>query len=106
MGFATVYLVGFDHSYTIPTDAQVDGTGILSRSSDPNHFHPDYFGSGYRWHDPMVERMEMAFRRAREVYEGSGRRVFNATIGGHLEVFERVDYGSLFPNKRHAGSKV
>ena len=103
MGCAQVYLVGFDHSYRIPTDAQVDGSGILSRSSDPNHFHPDYFGKGYRWHDPMVERMEMAFRRARDVYEASGRRILNATVGGHLEVFDRVGYGSLFAAERERG---
>jgi hypothetical protein len=88
--------VGFDHSYKIPRDARVEGTEILSRSGDPNHFHPDYFGSGFRWHDPMVERMDLAFRRARGVYERSGRRIFNATVGGQLEVFERVDYSGLF----------
>jgi hypothetical protein len=103
MGFTSVYLVGFDHSYEIPKDAKVDGSGILSRSNDPNHFHPDYFGSGYRWHDPMVERMEMAFRRAREVYESSGRRILNATVGGHLEVFDRVDYGSVFTDEPQRG---
>ena len=96
MGFSDVYLVGFDHSYKIPDDAKVDGEGILSQSSDPNHFNSTYFGKGYRWHDPMVERMEQAFCRAREVYSAAGRRIFNATVGGKLEVFERVDYKSLF----------
>ena len=103
MGCAPVYLVGFDHCYEIPKDAQVDGSGILSRSSDPNHFHPDYFGSGYRWHDPMVERMEMAFRRARDVYQSTGRKILNATVGGHLEVFDRVDYSSLFAAEPERG---
>jgi hypothetical protein len=96
MGFTEIYLIGFDHSYNIPTDAKIEGTGILSQSSDPNHFDSNYFGRGYRWHDPMVERMEQAFRRAREVYEASGRRILNATIGGRLDVFERVDYYGLF----------
>jgi hypothetical protein len=96
MGFAEVYLIGFDHSYQIPIDAKIEGTGILSQSSDPNHFDLNYFGKGYRWHDPMVERMEQAFQRARGVYEGSQRKILNATVGGKLEVFERVDYDSLF----------
>ncbi|MCK4822438.1 DUF115 domain-containing protein, partial [bacterium] len=60
MGFSEVYLVGFDHSYTIPPEAQVAGTEIRSTSDDPNHFHPDYFGKGYRWHDPKLDRMEKA----------------------------------------------
>ncbi len=96
MGFAQIYLIGFDHSYQMPTDARIDGSAILSQSSDPNHFNSDYFGKGYRWHDPMVERMEQAFRRARDVYQASQRRILNATVGGKLEVFEKVDYYSLF----------
>ncbi len=96
MGFREVYLVGFDHSYKIPADAQIEGEAIRSQSEDPNHFNAAYFGRGYRWHDPMVERMEEAFCRAREVYEASGRKIFNATVGGKLEVFDRIDYNSLF----------
>jgi hypothetical protein len=96
MGFTEVYLIGFDHSYKIPTDAEIEDGGILSRSDDPNHFNPAYFGKGYRWHDPRVERMEQAFHRAKDVYFANGRRILNATIGGRLEVFERVDYKGLF----------
>lgn len=96
MGFSEVYLVGFDHHYEIPADAKVSGNQILSTSADPNHFHPDYFGKGYRWHNPRVDRMEDAYRRARQVFEGAGRRVCNATVGGALEVFPRVDYATLF----------
>jgi hypothetical protein len=96
MGIKDVYLIGFDHSYKIPPDAKIEGTGILSQSNDPNHFDATYFGKGYRWHDPMVERMEQAFCRARGAFEANGRRILNATVGGKLEVFERVDYRSLF----------
>ena len=96
MGFTEIYLLGFDHSYKIPADAKIDGEGILSQSNDPNHFNPGYFGKGYRWHDPMVERMEQAFRQARDIFENNGRKILNATIGGKLEVFDRVDYYSLF----------
>jgi hypothetical protein len=96
MGFAEVYLIGFDHSYRIPSDVRIEGTSILSESNDPNHFSSAYFGKGYRWHDPMVQRMEKAFRRAKDIYEANGRRILNATVGGKLEVFERVDYAHLF----------
>lgn len=96
MGFSKVYLVGFDHSYQIPRDAEVNKNDILSKSEDPNHFHPNYFGKGYRWHDPKVGRMEKAYIRAKEFFESDGRTIYNATVGGNLEVFERVDYASLF----------
>ncbi|UCC99686.1 MAG: DUF115 domain-containing protein, partial [Phycisphaerales bacterium] len=96
MGFTEVYLVGFDHNYIIPADARVDGTVITSASGDPNHFHPDYFGKGKRWHDPRLDRMEKSYRRAKEVFEAGSRKIFNATAGGRLEIFPRVDYESLF----------
>ena len=60
-----------------------------------NHIHPDYFGPGYRWHDPNVARMEAAYRCARRELESAGITVMNATAGGHLEVFDRVAYDSL-----------
>lgn len=97
MGFDPVYLIGFDHSYDIPEDADLEGTILTSNSQDPNHFHPDYFGKGKRWHLPQVERMELSYRKARRVFEQTGRRIFNATAGGELEVFDRVEYSSLFP---------
>ena len=96
MGFQDVYLIGFDHHYTVPSDVQQEGVRWTSQSADPNHFHPDYFGKGYRWHDPRLDRMELAFMRARETFARHGRSVRNATEGGRLSVFERVDFNSLF----------
>lgn len=96
MGFEEVILLGMDHSYAKPHDLIVRGNDWTSQSDDPNHFHPDYFGVGYRWHDPRTERMEKAYAKARKVYERAGRRIVNASVGGKLEVFDRVDYGSLF----------
>ncbi|MCX7164831.1 MAG: DUF115 domain-containing protein, partial [Rhodocyclales bacterium] len=102
MGFSTVYLVGFDHSYRIPDDAKLNlgRKEITSASDDPNHFDPNYFGKGYRWHDPMVERMEMAYRRARQNFEADNRTIFNATAGGQLNVFPRIDFHDLL-GKEH-----
>jgi len=96
MGFSEVYLVGFDHSYTIPKDAKIEGNVITSVADDSNHFHPEYFGKGKRWHDPRTDRMEKAYIRAKEAFEQGGRKIYNATMGGKLEIFPRVDYWSLF----------
>jgi len=98
MGFTEVYLIGFDHNYQIPADAIMTGrkNEILSQSDDPNHFHPGYFGKGYRWHDPRVDRMEKAYQRAKENFETDGRFIYNATVDGKLEIFPRVNYTDLF----------
>lgn len=99
MGFEEVYLVGFDHSYTIPPDAKVSGKDIESVSDDVNHFVGSYFGPGKRWHDPALERMELAYRKARTAFESEGRVIRNATSGGRLEVFERISFTDLRFNK-------
>lgn len=89
VGCNPIVLTGFDHSYQVPAE-RLEGDVIQSTAEDVNHIHPDYFGPGYRWHDPNVDRMESAYRRARVELERKGTRVVNATVGGRLEVFERV----------------
>lgn len=104
LGFEEIYLIGVDATYSIPSDAQ-DGeaysVGVLDmKSDDPNHFDPDYFGKGFRWHDPQVDKMIEAYQEANRALEGTGQTIYNATIGGALEVFERRNFYSLFPCAR------
>mgnify|MGYP000067544038 CR=1 FL=1 len=101
MGYDEVYMIGFDHNYKIPdsaiiTNERETGFDITSTEDDVNHFNKDYFGKGYRWHDPNVERMEVGFRKADEMFKANGRKVYNATLGGKLEAFERKNYEDLF----------
>lgn len=96
LGFEEVVLIGMDFSYTVPSDAVVEGDIITSTSDDPNHFHPDYFGPGKVWKDPKLDRVLANYALAKRIYEADGRRIVNATAGGKLELFERVDYSDLF----------
>ena len=93
LGFSQVILVGVDHNYV--TQGKPNAT-VVSQGEDPNHFHPGYFGKGFRWQLPDLVQWEEAYRLARRVYEADGRQVVDATIGGKLRVFERVEYDSLF----------
>ena len=95
MGFTEIYLIGVDFEYSIPDSARVDGLTITSAEDDHNHFHPDYFGKGKRWHLPKLENVERAMACAKESVETAGGRIFNATVGGRLELFHRVDYHEL-----------
>jgi FkbM family methyltransferase len=102
LGFKEIYLVGVDASYELPEDAvQSDNYNVDvldMKSDDPNHFHPDYFGKGFRWHDPQVNKMIEAYEEARRVTEKGASQIYNATVGGKLEVFERVPFNCIFPN--------
>jgi hypothetical protein len=93
LGFSEVYLIGVDHNYTTKG---TPNTTITSTGDDPNHFSGQYFGQGFRWQLPDLETSEMAYKMARQAYEKAGRRVLDATVGGKLTIFEKVDYNSLF----------
>lgn len=93
LGFEQVILVGVDHNYVTPGKPNET---VVSQGDDPNHFHPGYFGKGYRWQLPDLVQWEESYRLARRTFEASGRSVIDATIGGKLRVFPRVDYDSLF----------
>lgn len=96
MGFSEVYLIGIDFNYNIPDSAKVDGNVIESTEDDVNHFHPDYFGKGKKWHDPKLHNVLKSYKLAKLMYELDNRKIINATAGGKLEVFERVEYSNLF----------
>jgi len=69
---------------------------VQSEGDDPNHFSAAYFGKGFRWQLPDLETSEIGYRMARQAYEKAGRRVLDATVGGKLDIFEKVNYDSLF----------
>ncbi len=93
MGFDEVILIGVDHSFAT---RGTPNTTIESQGDDPNHFSAAYFGKGFRWQLPDLETSEVAYRIARKAYEEDGRRIVDATVDGKLDIFEKVDYNSLF----------
>jgi hypothetical protein len=96
LGASEVILIGFDHNYIVPESAEVEGMAITSTEDDPNHFDPSYFGKGYRWHDPVVDRMEEGYKKAARMFKNEGKRMVNATAGGKLECLPRIDFETLF----------
>eukprot|EP00438_Fugacium_kawagutii_P011499 Skav204696 [mRNA] locus=scaffold7486:30133:31647:- [translate_table: standard] len=114
MGFSEIHLIGCDMRYTVPDDA-VRGDGkspgdirLRSTSSDTNHFDPDYFGPGRKWHLPQVSKMREHFQIAGEALSRLGVRVKNATVGGDLDVFERATLEEIVaePRKRRPRRKT
>ncbi len=93
MGIEQAILIGVDHYFATkgPPNAVV-----VSQGEDPDHFDSEYFGKGFRWQLPDLECAERAYALAREAYESHGRQVLDATVGGKLEVFPKVDYEELF----------
>jgi hypothetical protein len=96
MGFSTVILIGVDHNFV--TQGKPNTT-VVSQGDDPNHFNPQYFGKGFRWQLPDLETSELGYRLARDAFSADGRQVLDATMGGKLTVFPKVDYQSLFSTR-------
>jgi len=93
MGFEKVILIGVDHNFASKGDANKT---VVSTGDDPNHFDPRYFGKGFRWQLPDLDTSEIGYRLARDAYQKARREVLDATVGGKLTVFPKVDYNSLF----------
>ena len=88
MGFKTVLLVGVDHNYEfegMPNEMK------LAYGKDKNHFHPDYFSNGQKWHNPDLAMSERAYKMAKTVYDYEGRKIVNLTPFTALDVFEKGD---------------
>ena len=93
MGFEQIILVGVDHNSNVSGKAN---STVVSQGDDPNHFHPGYFGKGFRWQLPDFDTSEIGYGLAHQAFEAAGREVLDATIGGKLTIFRKVNYQSLF----------
>lgn len=87
LGFNEIYLLGVDHNF------QSVNTQDGDRS---NHFKgiktidaSDLYAANY-------ELMNRSFIKFKEFAEAHDIKVYNATRGGKLEIFERVDFDKLF----------
>ena len=88
MGATEIYLIGVDHHH------------IGKVTDKRNHFIENYFEEDeeelYKNAVADFEGMNLAFEKAERYSRENGFRIYNATRGGKLEVFERVDFDSLF----------
>jgi hypothetical protein len=93
MGIEKAILIGIDHNFADKGEANKT---IVSQGDDPNHFMPNYFGKGVKWQLPDLDTSEIGYVLAREAYRKAGREVVDATVGGKLTIFPKVEYDSLF----------
>lgn len=88
MGFERVFLIGVDHSFK--QSGSSNETQVYE-GDDQNHFHPDYF-KGQKWQLADVYGSECSYHLANYHYKKAGRLIADATVGGELEVFPKIDF--------------
>jgi hypothetical protein len=106
LGFDPIYLVGVDADYEPSHALKRAGPGRGGRPGRPylaapgggraDHFDARYVIEGARWPYPDLARQIEGYGNCRGAIEAAGGHIYNATVGGKLEVFERVDFDSLF----------
>lgn len=93
MGFDELYLIGVDHSFSHMCDK--DGNLIVDESVK-DHFGNQKNGTSETKGIFNVDATTRGFMDLKEYADLHNIKVFNATRGGKLEVFPRVDFDSLF----------
>lgn len=79
MGFKEIYLLGVDCNYIM--------------GSDSNYF---FSNEKKDFEDHQIDKTILAYQSAKQYADKHNIKIYNATRGGKLEVFERVDFDSLF----------
>ena len=95
MGFKEIYLLGIDHNYSL----SVNEKGIPVQNDNVKDYFEGAKASNKGLNLPRVVESTVAYMTADKVSRKNGFRVYNATRGGKLEAFERVDFDSIFEKK-------
>ena len=93
MGFSEIYLIGVDHSFSRMTDK--NGNLIVDNNVK------DHFGNQKNADENTngifnIDAATQSFIDIKSFCEKNNVKVYNATRGGKLEVFPRVDFDNLF----------
>ncbi len=86
MGFKEIYLIGVDCNYS-PSNTTITAD---------SYFDKRLFNSNRTYSPPEVDTNLVAYEQARKECEKRGIKILNASRGGRLEIFRRVNFDTLF----------
>ncbi|WP_276091081.1 6-hydroxymethylpterin diphosphokinase MptE-like protein [Pedobacter sp. JY14-1] len=95
MGFSEVALVGCDHYFS---SKGAENSLVSSGNVDENHFDSRYFSGGQLWQLPDLPQSEYSYALARNAFTSHGRKIYNATDGGYLETYDRINLEEFLNN--------
>lgn len=89
MGVTEIYLIGVDFNYTFVTNKygkmkKIDGISTYFDGKERDGSYLNYYSTIY------------AYKKAKEYADEHGIKIYNATRGGKLEVFERINFDDIF----------
>lgn len=93
MGFKEIYFIGVDHHFQI---SQNNKGEIVVDNSVKDYFSDKYNEDKENLYIPNTEKSTLTYVAMKKRCDERGIKVYNATRGGKLEVFPRVDFDTLF----------
>ena len=93
MGFKEIYLIGIDHNYS--KIVLQDGS-IVNGKITKDKEHADFLGNYNLPNGSEVYKVERAYMKARQYAEDHDIKIYNATRGGNLKIFELFNFDLLF----------
>lgn len=93
MGFKKIYLIGVDHSFSIVKN---DKGEIIRDVNAKDYFTDEYNTDKQELYIPNLDASTRTFLKMKKNCDNAGIEVYNATRGGKLEVFPRVNFDDLF----------
>ncbi len=89
MGFQEIYLLGIDHNYSVTL---LPNGELLENKNIQDHFSSEDVTAS----TPQLFKSTLSYQAARKYADANGIKILNATRGGKLDAFERVDFDTLF----------
>ena len=93
MGFSEIFFIGVDHHFRTSVNNKGE---VVVDNSVKDYFTDKYNEDKDKLFIPNTEKSTLTYVAMKDHCEKRGIRVFNATRGGKLEVFQRVDFDRLF----------
>ena len=93
MGMKEIYLMGVDHHFHTSINSQGE---IVVDPTAKDYFSDDYNRDRENLYIPNTDLSTLTYVAAKEYADTHGIEIYNATRGGKLEVFPRVDFDFLF----------
>lgn len=93
MGFTKIYLLGVDHNFSKSMNNKGE---VVIDSNAKDYFCEDYNADSDDLYVPNTENTTKTYCDAKHHLDQMGIEVFNATRGGKLEEFPRVNFDTIF----------
>jgi hypothetical protein len=92
MGFKEIYLIGVDHNFSRMINEKGE---IIVDEEAKDYFSEKYNIDKKELYIPNIEISTKAFTAAKRYADNHNIKIYNATRGGKLEVFERIDFNQI-----------